>query len=123
MRPKGYNPHSMTERWVTALLVDAILLLCVFEGAVGRSFREQYPIAGNIAIGVGLAACAAGTWRYMKSHQKSTERDARQNWLVVSFLVAIVVAFGREPRNAVLDGLGLFLLFAIGKVMLHDRPK
>jgi len=112
---------TVTERLVTALVVDAFLVWVVLEGGTGRNFREQYPAAGHVAVWLGLVACVIGTWIYLKSAGNKTDRDIRRTWIIVSFFAAVFVVLGqdREP-STVSIAFGLLLMFALGKVMHHE---
>jgi hypothetical protein len=107
----------MSERLITALVVDAFLLFVGFESALGEWFRETHPTAAHIAVWLGVALCALGTWAYLRTPDTKTQLDKLRFWAFISFFIAFFVAFGlesaRSPRNM---AVGLFLLFAIGKI-------
>lgn len=113
--------HTMSERLVTALVVDAVALLVIFEGEGGRALLGPSPIVLYTAGGLAVVACAVGTWKYLKSPDTSSDQDKRRTWLAVSFLTAILVVFWQDRTPPVpFIAIGFFLVFAIGKVAHHN---
>jgi hypothetical protein len=111
---------KLTERLVTALVVDASLLFVGFESSIGQCFRETYPTASHVAIWLGVILFALGTWAHLRRADRKPERDKFQLWGLISLFVALFVAFGEhEPRLPRDTAISLFLLFSIGKVIYH----
>jgi hypothetical protein len=110
----------MSERLLTALVVDAFVLIITFESAIGNSFREQNPIGSRFAVGLGILACAIGTWFYLKKPARKTEKEIREVWVVVTFFVGFFVVFGQDDMpHTSFTVFGLFLLFGLGKIAIH----
>lgn len=106
---------------MTALVVDAVALLFVFEGEGGRALLGPSPVVLYTALGLALVACLVGTWMYVKSPDRSSDQVKRQTWLTVSFVTAILVVFWQERApSAPFVAVGFFLLFALGKVIHHN---
>jgi hypothetical protein len=111
------------ERLITAIVVTAVVLICVFDGAVGHYILLEYPRAGNVAIGLGLVAGGVGIWARYKSEDGQDARTRRQLWCAVAFFVALLILPWREmDSSAAMGALGFFLLFSIGKIAYHDPP-
>jgi hypothetical protein len=111
----------MSERLVTALVVDAVALLAIFGGEGTRALLGPNPVVLYATFGLAVVACVVCTWKYLKSPDKSSDQDKRRTWLVVSFLAATLVVFWQKGKPPVpFIALGFFLLFAIGKVILHN---
>jgi hypothetical protein len=114
----------MSERFFTALVVDAFLLFVVFESATGKWIRETYPTAGHIAVWLGILGCAVGAWAHLRRPDKGTQSDTLQLWALIALFVALFVVFSQEsPKSTREIVLGFFLLFAIGKVVAHTPPR
>jgi hypothetical protein len=108
------------ERLVTALIVDAVILTLAFQGEMGRILLEQNPTAGRVAVGLGIAACSVGTWKYLKKPDRGSDKDKRRLWSLVAFVTAILVAFWHKGTPSVpFIAVGFFLLFALVKLALH----
>jgi hypothetical protein len=114
----GVESTTMSERFISALVVDAFLLFAGFESAIGQWFRKTYP--SHVAVALGIIVVSLGTWAHLRRPDGKTERDKFQLWAVISLFVAVFVAFGQdEPRLPRDTAISLFLLFSIGKTIYH----